>query len=117
MKMQILAAMEQKYLLGLENSEHIPHLGVVKASKRILFSRVFRNQPSISPFRVNHWKLSTVQRSKYHPGFSGVDSKTLLNVAVQVGMKHKVECFEWETLTSELSRKKRLITSMNWFGK
>jgi hypothetical protein len=110
--------MEKNYFMGVENPEQVPDLGGVRASKRLLSIRVLKQHPSIVPFRVNSWKLSRAERSYYHSGYSGVDARSLLAIAVQTEMKNRSDYFEWENITFELAAAtKKLITSKNWFGK
>ena len=89
----------------------------VGSTKKILTMRVFKRHPTITPFRVGHWKLAKDERTRAHPGYGGVHGKSVRALAVQVGQKHKLEHFEWEKLGFELKKKKRLIDTANWFGK
>jgi len=116
-KMQQLAMSQRHYIRGKLAPIGIPSIGSVNASKKVLMKKIFKHHPCVTPFRVSHWKLPKTERSKGHSGYNGVNAKSISRVAVQAGIDHTLESFEWEKLELELTRKRGLADTANWFGK
>jgi len=116
-KMQQLTMSQRHYFRGMREPTGIPSIGSVDASKKVLSKKFFKLHPCVTPFRVGHWKIPKTERSKGHLGYNGVHAKSLSRVAVQAGIKHTLETFEWEKLGSELTRKRGLADTANWLGK
>ena len=116
-KMQQLTISQRHYFHGMREPTGIPSIGSVDASKKVLSKKVFKLHPCVTPFKVVHWKIPKTERSEGHLGYNGVHAKSLTRVAVQAGIKHTLETFEWEKLGSELTRKRGLADTVNWLGK
>ena len=116
-KMQQLTNAHSHYLRGIETPEGIPGVSGVNASKMILSKKIFQRHPTITPFRVGHWKLSKAERKEGHSGYHGVHARSLSKLAAQAGIHHTSESFNWEKLELELTKKRRLVDTVNWVGK
>jgi hypothetical protein len=115
-KMQQLSNAHSHYLRDVEIS-CIPDIDSVSSSRKILTEKVFLQHPTITPFRVEHWKLSEEERKNRHSGYHGVHAKSLSNTASQAGIFHISESFKWEQVELELTKKRRLVDTANWVGK
>lgn len=113
-KMRQLAAAEKRYCR--EDLSRVPDVDGVASTRRIFTKRLFKRHPTLTPFRINTWKLSKAQRSNLHKGYTGVDSKTILSLAVQTDIPSTNEAFEWENLEMEMTKASDLIENTDFFG-
>jgi hypothetical protein len=92
-----------------------PHVDGVEATRVVLTKKIFKRLPTITPFRVESWKLRNEDRSQLHKGYKGVHSESI-ELAVQLDQKSTEEALDWENLEMELATTQSLMETADFFG-